>query len=356
MAGPGDAAGDIIKRPVGARDVEPGARTFLFEKDGRYGTYYYYAEVLPFWERTGECWTNVQVVKLTVKGETLVDAEALVPQERVPPDSKYEKCPRLRVKLPRIGSSGTCYPPAGTRKKSSCEYLHRIAAYAFPPEGRARERFGSWFDFLAKEYQGDHLADADLVSRPNLVIAGWVDPVLPAVHARREAARRELRTAMAVAQEVHERRTQGPERLSALEEKIQGLEELPRRASKKRKAELRELREERKRLQVAVTEARALHLRSVSEPAPVLSWTTGGESKSIVEDATMDKFIVEFDKQQRLEYPGDPKRAELFELCRQHQLAKLRVPLAEMRSRSSLPPPAAGEGRARLDRFLAERK
>ena len=349
----GDAAGGIIKRPVGAREVEAGTRTFLFEKDGRYGTYQYYAEVLPYWERTGECWTNVQIVKLTVKDETLVDAEALVPHERAPPKSKYESCPRLRVKLPRIGSSGTCYPSAGTRKVSPFEYLHRIAAYAFPPEGRAQARFGSWFDFLANEYQGDHLADADLVCRPNLVIAGWVDPVLPAVHERREAARRELRRAASKADEIHKRLKQGPVRLHALTGEIRELES--QRATKKRKAEVRELQAERKRLQVAVTDARALHLRALTEPAPILKWTSmDDDAGDHSNDETMDEVMVEFDLHQRLSHPGCPKRVELFELCRRHELAKLRVPLSG--SQGSLPPPAPGEARARLDLFLKERR
>ena len=113
------------------------------------------------------------------------------------------------------------------------------------------------------------------------------------------------------------------------------------------------MREERKRLRLAVTEARALHLRALTEPAPVLKWTSMDDDAGS-DDETMDRVMVEFDLHQRLSHPGCPKRAELFELCRRHQLAKLRVPLSG--SRTSLPPPAPGETRARLDRFLTERR
>ena len=259
----------VLAVPVGARDVPAGTRTFLLERDGRYGTHAYFAEVLPYWERTGDCWSNIQVLKITVRGGILADVEVLEMQCR---RSNHESHSRLKVHLPRAGEPGAAGPSVLRKAapKNEREYVHRIAAYAFPPQGDTpRARFGTWADFVRAGYQGDHLVDAHLVARPDLAIAGWVDPVLPQQHAAREQLRRQLREARDRAEEVRCRLARGSVRLRLLTGGIHGLEtvESQVRISRKRKSEIRELRLETKHMKHALAESRDVQRRAI-EAAP----------------------------------------------------------------------------------------
>lgn len=343
----------VIAVPVGARDVPAGTRTFLLEQDGRYGTYAYFAEVLPYWERTGDCWSNIQVLKITVRGGILADIEVLELQSRA---SKHEGHPRLRVRLPRVGGPGGAGPPARRKAapKVEREYVHRIAAYAFPPQGDTpRARFGTWADFVRAGYQGDHLVDAELLARPNLAIAGWVDPVLPRQHAARERLRRQLREARDRAEEVRRRLARGPVRLSQLSDEIHGLE-TQARSSRKRKSAIRELRLETKHMKHALAESRDVQRRAI-EAAPFLTWDPG-KPEGDAEDAEYEQSLcVEFDRAHHWRDGGrDPQRVSLFALCRKFDLAKLRVPLSES-GRSPVPEHPAGHGRQLVAEFLDKR-
>ena len=183
MAQVASSPAGLIKVPVGALEYEPGSRCLLLGPvDVRLGwrelQASWYAEVMEHWESPSPesaCWTNVRIIKiLTDPDGMLKDVVCLTPEAR-PPTPK-EKCSRLKVPFPR--DSG------------KYEYLHRLVAFAFPGEAtsplgshfRASWPPGSYGAFQSSEYQADHLPDEDLVARPGLAIAGWLDPVLPAEH------------------------------------------------------------------------------------------------------------------------------------------------------------------------------
>jgi hypothetical protein len=238
--------------------------------------------------------------------------EVLVPHARKP--SKYEKFPRLRVSFPRT--------------HGQYEYLHRIAAYAFPPQGPgSRHRFGDYDAFSRAKYQADHLVDALLVARPSMAIAGWLDPILPAEHLQREKLRREMREARGRADEVLRRLDRGPVALRALEDKAQQLTDslaTSRRPSQKRQQELRTTKRRAKRMKTAIAEC-----ERVEQDAFPTSWDIQKPGDLILcspEDPNEyeDSLLIEFDRALGFT-PYDRKRAALFAWCRKRDVLKVRV-------------------------------
>lgn len=310
--------GGVIRVPVGARNVEPGARTLLLVKPGislkRPVTFAWYAEVMAAWECTEGCWTNVRIFKLTIDDGTLVDTDLLVPQAR---KTEHECAMRLKVRFPR---------PNG-----QYEYLHRLVAFAFPPQGvGTHERFGDYAEFSRSKYQADHLVDADLVARPSMAIAGWLDPILPAVHKAREKLRQQMREARDRAEEVQRRLDRGAAALLALEDEERGL--LATRRSLKRQRALRDNRCRAKRLKAVVEESRAVEVQAVATTwdiqAPgdlsgLAGWQLGLPDGDVEYG---ESLLIEFDQAIGFS-PHDRKRAALFARCRQSDLLKLRSPL-----------------------------
>ena len=82
---------------------------------------------------------------------------------------------RLRVKV------------QGTR-----EYVHKIAAFAWNAGNTSGQKWPEW----KKTHEGDHLAfllDGVLVTRPEWVIAGWVEGIVKKEHERRKARLAQVR-------------------------------------------------------------------------------------------------------------------------------------------------------------------
>ena len=298
--------GGVIKVPVGAHTVPPGTRTLLLERDGRYGTYLWYAEVMPEWQCIDGCWTNVQVYKLTVKDGILANVTVLIPQCR---DTLHEEFPRLRVR----------FPEARANRKGDREYLHRIVAYAFPPGGGPRERFGDYAEFVRAGFQGDHLVDSDLVARPSLAIAGWVDPVQRTEHHERERARSALRVAMQRAEEVRRREVRGPAALYRIQNELRGFDGAPK--TRKRRREFRALQEQAKRLKAAVAESRALSTLALSFDIDEKNDAGGGKADWDESDHGAWLFVECTRAQEWATH--DHRRAALFACCARHDLIKL---------------------------------
>lgn len=309
----------VLKVPVGAWEVPARARTLLLtlQRVSRNCkeavTVSWYAEIMDEWERTGECWTNVRVVKITTDDETLLDVEQIEPQVRG--RTPHEDSQRLKVSFPR--------------KSGQWEYLHRIVAFAFPPPGRPgfRERFppGTFDEFRAARYQADHLVDADLLARPSLAIAGWLEPLLPEEHAARERARRHMRAARSRARSVLYRLARGPVALRFLEtEAARG--RLGRRTGKQRR-NLQDLQQQSKQLRTALSESRALLAKSYQlptpSPAPFTSWDACDEPTFWADVDETDygkKLFVEFDRELRSQAP---RVAALYGHCWRSDLAKV---------------------------------
>jgi len=212
----------------------------------------------------GRCGTDVHVRRENWHGTRLVRMKRLFPFPDWCPQGQHGDggagCWRLRVYM----------------GGASAEYLHKAAAFAWGYVPQRAGDAGEWAEFKAA-YEGDHLPfldrDGRLATRPEWVVAGWIEATDPAKHRRRDAQLRQARAVEAAA-----------------------LARLRRAAPLLRT--LQSLRLPRKVADLALP-AKAAHLREDVERGRQLSWTSGDGRGTEVgawahdDDPCLEVLIVE---------------------------------------------------------------
>ena len=122
---------------------------------------------------------------------------------------KSEKKMKIRVRPP--AKQRKRYKTPGYREaprlvvqiKHRQEYLHRMCAYAFHRKKYANN-VKDYKEFKRKKFQGDHLCDYALNTKPEWCIAGWIEAVPAHVHKERTKELKEGRIADEVCNEIYD--------------------------------------------------------------------------------------------------------------------------------------------------------